>query len=75
MEKPGSLSGSWPVPEKLRNGISTMTAYIAAYDTESPDCLEGVRKIVRVHEHYELPATFFLLPGCLTTSWMSMLPS
>lgn len=65
MEKPGSLSGSWPVPEKLRNGTSTMTTYIAAYDTESPDCLEGVRKIVRVHEHYELPATFFFVAGLL----------
>lgn len=37
-----------------------MTRYIAAYDTESPACLEACRKIVEVHRRYELPATFFI---------------
>lgn len=35
--------------------------YIAAYDTESPRCLEAVRKIVKIHERYNMPATFFLV--------------
>lgn len=42
-----------------------MTAYIAAYDTESLDCLEGVRQIVRVHEQHTMPATFFIVAGLL----------
>jgi len=37
-----------------------MTLYIAAYDTESPDCLEACRKIVEVHRRYEIPGTFFI---------------
>ncbi len=37
-----------------------MTLYIAAYDTESPNCLAGVRKIVAVHRRFEMPATFFI---------------
>ncbi len=40
-----------------------MTHYIAAYDTESLDCLAGVRRIVEVHERFEMPATFFLVAG------------
>ena len=42
-----------------------MTLYIAAYDTESPDCLEGVRRIVSVHEKHEVPATFFIVARLL----------
>ena len=42
-----------------------MTHYVAAYDTESPDCLEGVRRIVQVHEQYEMPATFFMVSNLL----------
>lgn len=42
-----------------------MTMYIAAYDAESPDCLEGVRRIVEVHEQHEMPATFFLVANLL----------
>jgi peptidoglycan/xylan/chitin deacetylase (PgdA/CDA1 family) len=37
-----------------------MPHYIAAYDTESPRCLEACRKIVAVHRRYEMPATFFI---------------
>ncbi|HPU84814.1 MAG TPA: polysaccharide deacetylase family protein [Candidatus Latescibacteria bacterium] len=37
-----------------------MTRYIAAYDTESPRCIKGVREIVRVHRKYSMPATFFI---------------
>jgi hypothetical protein len=39
----------------------TMTHYIAAYDTESPNCLAACRKIVDVHRRYEMPATFFIV--------------
>ncbi len=42
-----------------------MTTYIAAYDTERPDCLEGVRKIVAMHEKFAMPATFFVVAGLL----------
>ena len=42
-----------------------MTLYIAAYDTESPACLAAVRKIVKVHEKYEMPATFFVVAQLL----------
>lgn len=38
-----------------------MTHYIAAYDTESPNCLAACRKIVNVHRRYEMPATFFIV--------------
>jgi len=37
-----------------------LTLYIAAYDTESPNCLEACRKIVGVHRRYDMPATFFI---------------
>lgn len=37
-----------------------MTLYIAAYDTESPKCLEACRKIVAVHRRHGVPATFFV---------------
>jgi len=42
-----------------------MTTYVAAYDTEQPACLAGVRRIVDVHERFEIPATFFLVAGLL----------
>ena len=42
-----------------------MTHYVAAYDTESPDCLAALRTIVAVHEKYAMPATFFLVAGLL----------
>lgn len=38
-----------------------MTSYIAAYDVESPKCLAACRKIVDVHQRYEMPATFFVV--------------
>jgi peptidoglycan/xylan/chitin deacetylase (PgdA/CDA1 family) len=37
------------------------TRYIAAYDTESPTCLEACRAIVEVHRKHRMPATFFLV--------------
>ena len=42
-----------------------MTHYIAAYDTETPACLEAVRSIVKAHERFEMPATFFIVAGLL----------
>ncbi len=42
-----------------------MTNYIAAYDTESPNCLAACRKIVDVHLRYEMPATFFIVGRAL----------
>jgi peptidoglycan/xylan/chitin deacetylase (PgdA/CDA1 family) len=38
-----------------------MTYYIAAYDTESTNCLAACRKIVDIHRRYEMPATFFIV--------------
>jgi peptidoglycan/xylan/chitin deacetylase (PgdA/CDA1 family) len=42
-----------------------MSTYIAAYDTESSDCLLAVRKIVEIHRKYRMPATFFILARLL----------
>lgn len=42
-----------------------MTTCIAAYDTEKPDCLDAVRRIVEVHERFEMPATFFIVARLL----------
>jgi peptidoglycan/xylan/chitin deacetylase (PgdA/CDA1 family) len=47
------------------NGLQLMTTFLPAYDTESPDCLAGVRRIVQVHERLALPATFFFVAGLL----------
>lgn len=44
---------------------SEMTLYVAAYDTETPECLNAVRNIVAMHERHEMPATFFLVAGLL----------
>lgn len=46
---------------EVRKAEQQKTRYIAAYDTESPDCLEACRKIVEVHKRFEMPATFFIL--------------
>jgi len=45
-----------------------MTRYIAAYDTESPNCLAACRKIAEVHRRYEMPATFFIVGKVLEAS-------
>jgi len=37
-----------------------LTRYIAAYDTESPRCLEHCRAIVAMHRRHEMPATFYV---------------
>jgi peptidoglycan/xylan/chitin deacetylase (PgdA/CDA1 family) len=42
-----------------------MTTYIAAYDTESQDCLLAVRQIVEIHRKYQIPATFFIVARLL----------
>ena len=42
-----------------------MTFFIPAYDTENPACLEGVRRIVEIHESHEMPATFFMVARLL----------
>jgi peptidoglycan/xylan/chitin deacetylase (PgdA/CDA1 family) len=42
-----------------------MTTYIAAYDTESPDCLPAVRQIVEIHRKHQMPATFFIVARLL----------
>lgn len=38
-----------------------MTVYIAAYDTETPQCLAACRKIVEIHRKYDAPASFFIV--------------
>jgi hypothetical protein len=40
---------------------STMTRYIAAYDTEKPECLAACRRIVAVHRRHNVPGTFFIV--------------
>jgi peptidoglycan/xylan/chitin deacetylase (PgdA/CDA1 family) len=42
-----------------------MTVFIPGYDVESPDCLEGVKNILKVHEKHEVPATFFTVASLL----------
>jgi peptidoglycan/xylan/chitin deacetylase (PgdA/CDA1 family) len=37
-----------------------MTRYVAAYDTESGECLAACRRIIEVHKRHGMPATFFL---------------
>ena len=46
---------------QVRSIKQKTTLYIAAYDTESPDCLAACRKIVKVYKRFEMPATFFIL--------------
>jgi hypothetical protein len=41
--------------------VGAVTRYIAAYDTESPDCLAACRSIREVLERYAIPATFFVV--------------
>ena len=36
-----------------------MTTYMAAYDTENENCIDALPRIVKVHEKYDMPATFF----------------
>ena len=45
-----------------------MTTYIAAYDVENTGCLAGVREIVKKHEQYAMPATFFIVSDLLETA-------
>ena len=45
-----------------------MTAYIAAYDTESPRCLAACRRIVAMHRRHDMPATFFVTGKTLETN-------
>jgi len=42
-----------------------MTMYVAAYDVENDACLDGVRRIVEVHEEHKMPATFFIVARLL----------
>ena len=51
-----------PHPKEIR---SLSLNYVAAYDTESPACLEAVRRIVRMHEKHAAPATFFIVAQLL----------
>jgi len=56
-----AMAGTSPSRTKGNATQSTKTRYIAAYDTESPACLEACRKIVEVHQRLEMPATFFIV--------------
>ncbi len=42
-----------------------MTRYIAAYDAETPQCLDACRRIVEVHRRFEMPATVFIVGSVL----------
>jgi len=43
------------------DGVTLVTKYIAAYDTESKECLLACRRIRQIHERFEFPATFFVV--------------
>ncbi len=43
------------------------STYIVAYDAETETCLEGLRRIVEVHEAHNMPATFFIVARLLET--------
>ena len=42
-----------------------MTTYIAAYDTEAEGCLDALRKILPLHERFDIPATLFIVARLL----------
>jgi len=57
----GAALGTALANPDLKSQISnSKTAYIAAYDTESPACLQACRRIVEVHKRMQMPATFFI---------------
>ena len=57
----GVGASALPNITKGKDNSKTKTYYIAAYDIESPECLAACRKIVNVHKHYQMPATFFIV--------------
>jgi peptidoglycan/xylan/chitin deacetylase (PgdA/CDA1 family) len=58
-----STLGTRALPGRAEDSIEKTagTHYIAAYDTESGNCLAACRKIVEVHKRFEMPATFFIV--------------
>ncbi|MHB9108629.1 MAG: polysaccharide deacetylase family protein [Armatimonadota bacterium] len=42
-----------------------MTTYLAAYDTENPNCHAALPRIVEMHEKHAMPATFFIVSGII----------
>jgi len=42
-----------------------MTTYIAAYDVEGEGCLDALRKILPLHERFEIPVTLFIVARLL----------
>ncbi len=42
-----------------------MTTYIAAYDVEGKGCLDALRKILPLHERFEMPLTLFIVARLL----------
>ncbi len=54
------VAGASRDPAKTGTSQRKRTRYIAAYDTESPGCLQACRKIVAVHKQFQMPATFFI---------------
>jgi len=62
------VAGISPSRTKGNATQDAKTRYIAAYDTESPGCLEACRKIVEVHHRLEMPATFFVVGRTLEAS-------
>lgn len=55
-----ALGAALPISNLKSQIPKSDTAYIAAYDTESPACLQACRKIVEVHKRLQMPATFFI---------------
>lgn len=50
-----------PVTASSQEKEPAATRYIAAYDTESADCLKACEKIVAMHKRHNMPATFFVV--------------
>ena len=56
-----SIGISLVQPVQANPENETKTRYIAAYDTESPNCLKACEKIVEMHKRHSMPATFFVV--------------
>lgn len=63
-----ALAAAVPISNLESRITNSETAYIAAYDTESPACLQACRKIVEVHKRLQMPATFFITGKTLDTN-------
>ena len=64
----GAAFSVFPVLSSGWHNKTGSPLYIAAYDTESPRCLDACRKIVEIHKRFQMPATFFITGRTLESS-------